>query len=61
MIAGQPLNEPVASYGPFVMNTEEQIQKTFDDYQLCRNGFENRKKWSSKIRYMSQGKKVKDL
>ena len=33
LIAGQPLNEPIAQYGPFVMNTAEQIQATLQDYQ----------------------------
>lgn len=33
--------------GPFVMNTQEDIQKTFRDYQLGKNGFENAPKWQS--------------
>jgi redox-sensitive bicupin YhaK (pirin superfamily) len=33
LIAGQPLNEPIAQYGPFVMNTVEQIQQTLQDYR----------------------------
>jgi redox-sensitive bicupin YhaK (pirin superfamily) len=35
VLGGQPLNEPVFSYGPFVMNNEEQIRKCIRDY---RNG-----------------------
>lgn len=31
-IAGVPLKEPVVQYGPFVMNTEKEIQKAFEDY-----------------------------
>jgi len=33
IVAGQPLNEPIAQYGPFVMNTAEQIEQTLRDYQ----------------------------
>jgi len=33
LIAGKPLNEPIAQYGPFVMNTNEQIQQTLQDYR----------------------------
>jgi len=32
-IAGRPLGETVVQYGPFVMNTKEEIQKCFHDYQ----------------------------
>ena len=32
-IAGKPLGEPVVQYGPFVMNTKEEIQQCFHDYQ----------------------------
>jgi redox-sensitive bicupin YhaK (pirin superfamily) len=38
LIAGVPLNEPIARYGPFVMNTEEEIYQAFRDYQNGKMG-----------------------
>ncbi len=37
-IAGIPLNEPVARYGPFVMNSNEEINQAVKDYQNGRLG-----------------------
>ncbi|MEO6748284.1 MAG: pirin family protein [Casimicrobiaceae bacterium] len=33
LIAGKPLGEPIAQYGPFVMNSEAEIRQAVDDYQ----------------------------
>ena len=39
IISGEPLNEPIASYGPFVMNTEAQIQEAIRDMQTGKFGY----------------------
>lgn len=38
LLGGQPLNEPVVSYGPFVMNTQDQINQCFQHYRAGRMG-----------------------
>jgi quercetin 2,3-dioxygenase len=36
LIAGRPLREPIAQYGPFVMNTREQLMQAVEDFNKGR-------------------------
>ena len=48
LLAGEPIGEPVVQYGPFVMNTMEEIKETFEDLRSGKNGFEKAPAWKSK-------------
>ncbi|KAI9237371.1 MAG: RmlC-like cupin domain-containing protein, partial [Podila humilis] len=49
LIAGEPCREPVFRQGPFVMNSKEELERTFRDYEEKKRGFERAKDWVSTI------------
>ncbi|KLO07969.1 hypothetical protein SCHPADRAFT_835900 [Schizopora paradoxa] len=49
LVAGEPLDQTVFQYGPFVMTNREEIIKTLQDYQTGKNGFEKAHVWKSEI------------
>ena len=49
LVAGLPLDQKVVQYGPFVLNSQEQVYQAMLDYQSHSNGFERAAGWESKI------------
>lgn len=48
-VAGQPLDQPIVQYGPFVTTSREEIVQAMMDYQTRTNGFERAENWESEI------------
>jgi quercetin 2,3-dioxygenase len=49
LVAGLPLDQKVVQYGPFVLNSQEEVYKAMMDFQTHSNGFERAKGWQSEI------------
>ncbi|KAK4213261.1 RmlC-like cupin domain-containing protein [Rhypophila decipiens] len=49
LIAGTPLDQKVVQYGPFVLNSQDEVYQAFEDFQGFKNGFERARGWQSEI------------
>jgi hypothetical protein len=49
LIAGEPLNQPVVQYGPFVVTSQQEARQAIMDFQGATNGFEKARSWRSEI------------
>lgn len=49
IVAGTPLDQDIVQYGPFVLNSKEEVVQALMDYQSHSNGFERAEGWQSEI------------
>ncbi|KAJ6781530.1 hypothetical protein PWT90_05017 [Aphanocladium album] len=49
IVAGTPLDQEVVQYGPFVLNSKEEVMQAIVDFQTHSNGFERSEGWQSEI------------
>lgn len=49
IVSGQPLDQKVVQYGPFVLNSQEEVYQAMVDFQSAQNGFEKSRNWQSEI------------
>ena len=49
LVAGQPLDQNIVQYGPFVQTTKEGVRQAMIDFQTASNGFERAANWESQI------------
>lgn len=49
LLAGQPLDQEIVQYGPFVTTSKEAVYQAMMDFQSAENGFERARNWESTI------------
>ncbi|KAL4802918.1 RmlC-like cupin domain-containing protein [Aspergillus unguis] len=49
LVAGQPLDQKVVQYGPFVLTSQQEVYQAMIDFQSAENGFERVRGWESEI------------